>query len=93
MCGLFYSGVYPSINSLLVKHSPGEQRGRIFGLMFSAQQIGSTIGPLVGGFIATILGLKFVFIFAGGLLFITSAFMHFKPPKGLQSSKNENFAN
>lgn len=93
MCGLFYSGVYPSINSLLVKHSPAEQRGRIFGLMFSAQQIGSTIGPLVGGFIATILGLKFVFIFAGGLLFITSAFMHFKPPKGLQSSKNENFAN
>ena len=47
MCGLFYAGVYPSINSILVKKSPPEQRGRIFGLMFSAQQVGSTIGPLV----------------------------------------------
>lgn len=80
VCGLFYAGVYPSINSILVKKSPAEQRGRIFGLMFAAQQIGSTIGPLVGGFIGTFFGLKFVFIFAGILMFITSALMYLKPP-------------
>lgn len=80
VCGLFYAGVYPSINSILVKKSPAEQRGRIFGLMFAAQQIGSTIGPLVGGFIGTFFGLKFVFIFAGVLMFITSALMYLKPP-------------
>ena len=80
MCGLFYAGVYPSINSILVKKSPPEQRGRIFGLMFSAQQVGSTIGPLVGGIIGTFIGLKFVFIFAGALMFLTSASMYLKPP-------------
>lgn len=48
--------------------------------MFAAQQIGSTIGPLVGGFIGTFFGLKFVFIFAGILMFITSALMYLKPP-------------
>lgn len=79
--GLFYAGVYPSINSILVNNSDTEQRGRIFGLMFSAQQIGCTIGPLAGGLIGTVLGLRYVFLFGGILLFITSAFMYFKPLK------------
>lgn len=91
ICGLFYAGVYPSINSILVKKSPAEQRGRIFGLMFAAQQIGSTIGPLVGGFIGTFFGLKFVFIFAGILMFITSALMYLKPP--ISRKPRKRFAN
>lgn len=91
VCGLFYAGVYPSINSILVKKSPTEQRGRIFGLMFAAQQIGSTIGPLVGGFIGTFFGLKFVFIFAGILMFITSALMYLKPP--ISRKPRKRFAN
>ncbi|WP_302177034.1 MFS transporter [Megamonas funiformis] len=91
VCGLFYAGVYPSINSILVKKSPAEQRGRIFGLMFAAQQIGSTIGPLVGGFIGTFFGLKFVFIFAGILMFITSALMYLKPP--ISRKPHKRFAN
>lgn len=91
VCGLFYAGVYPSINSILVKKSPAEQRGRIFGLMFAAQQIGSTIGPLVGGFIGTFFGLKFVFIFAGILMFITSALMYLKPP--ISRKPRKRFAN
>lgn len=91
VCGLFYAGVYPSINSILVKKSPAEQRGRIFGLMFAAQQIGSTIGPLIGGFIGTFFGLKFVFIFAGILMFITSALMYLKPP--ISRKPRKRFAN
>ena len=91
VCGLFYAGVYSSINSILVKKSPAEQRGRIFGLMFAAQQIGSTIGPLVGGFIGTFFGLKFVFIFAGILMFITSALMYLKPP--ISRKPRKRFAN
>lgn len=91
VCGLFYAGVYPSINSILVKKSLAEQRGRIFGLMFAAQQIGSTIGPLVGGFIGTFFGLKFVFIFAGILMFITSALMYLKPP--ISRKPRKRFAN
>lgn len=91
VCGLFYAGVYPSINSILVKKSPAEQRGRIFGLMFAAQQIGSTIGPLVSGFIGTFFGLKFVFIFAGILMFITSALMYLKPP--ISRKPRKRFAN
>ena len=91
VCGLFYAGVYPSINSIFVTESPAEQRGRIFGLMFAAQQIGSTIGPLVGGFIGTFFGLKFVFIFAGILMFITSALMYLKPP--ISRKPRKRFAN
>lgn len=85
--GLFYAGVYPSVNSILVCNTPGEQRGRIFGLMFSAQQIGCTIGPLLGAAIGTYLGLKYVFVFAGISMFLTGALMKFKPPKGLTAKK------
>lgn len=58
--------------------------------MFAAQQIGSTIGPLFGSFIGTFFGLKFVFIFAGILMFITSALMYLKPPL---SRPRKKFAN
>ncbi len=88
--GLFYSGVYPSINSILVKNTSNEHRGRVFGLMFSAQQIGSTVGPLLGGFIGTLFGLKYIFIFAGLAMLLTGAIMHFNPPKDLKLSKCEN---
>ena len=86
--GLFYAGVYPSINSILVRHTANEQRGRIFGLMFSAQQIGCTIGPLIGAFIGTYFGLKYVFVFAGIAMLITGLIMYFKPPKELIASEN-----
>lgn len=82
--GLFYSGVYPSINSILVKNTSSQHRGRVFGLMFSAQQIGSTIGPLIGGFIGTFFGLKYVFIFAGLAMLLTGALMYFNPPKDMK---------
>ena len=91
--GLFYSGVYPSINSILVKNTSSEHRGRVFGLMFSAQQIGSTVGPLVGGFIGTFFGLKYVFIFAGLAMILTGAIMYFKPPTGLKKRMHKECTN
>lgn len=81
--GWFYAGVYPSINSLLIENSQEQQRGRVFGLMFGAQQIGSTVGPLIGGIIATYFQLYWVFIFAGILVLLTGGKMYFFPPKGI----------
>ena len=54
--GLTFAGIFPAINAVLTMSTPPEDRGRIFGLSYAAQQVGSVIGPLksvifLGGFI------------------------------------------
>lgn len=70
--GLFFAGINLSINAILAENTDTHTKGRIFGLMFSAQQIGSMAGPLLGGLIATFIGMKYVFLFAGFVLFAIS---------------------
>lgn len=83
-CGLFFAGIYPSINALLAKNTEAAYRGRIFGMMFSAQQIGSMAGPLLGGLIGTYIGLKSVFLFAGFLLAGISVLLKLRPVEGMK---------
>ena len=66
--GLFFAGIHPSINAILAQSTDTHTKGRIFGMLFSAQQIGSMGGPILGGLIATFLGMKYVFIAAGFIL-------------------------
>ena len=70
--GLFFSGIYPSINAILAEKTSANIKGRVFGLMFSAQQVGAMGGPIPGGVIATFLGMKYVFLAAGALLLVIS---------------------
>ena len=66
--GLFFSGIFPSINAILAEHTDAKTKGRVFGLLFSAQQVGAMTGPIIGGLIATFLGMKYVFFVAGFIL-------------------------
>ena len=72
--GLFFAGIHPSINAILAQNTDSHTKGRIFGLMFSAQQLGSMAGPILGGLIATFIGMKPVFIVAG-LILITISYL------------------
>ena len=71
--GLFFSGIQPSINAVLAENTPVKIKGRIFGLLFSAQQVGSMLGPILGGVIATFCGMHAVFYVAGTILLLLSA--------------------
>lgn len=71
--GLFFAGIHPSINALLASHTPAEMKGSIFGVLFSAQQMGCIIGPLLGGTVATLFGESYVFYTAGILLLAIAA--------------------
>lgn len=66
--GLCCAGIQPSLSAILASNTEPDARGRVFGFMFSAQQFGSMVGPLLGGAIATYAPLKSVFIVAGLLL-------------------------
>ena len=75
--GLFFCGIHPSINAVLASNTPPSYKGRIFGMLFAAQQVGSMAGPLLGGLIATYLGIHYVFAFSGLLLLcLSSAIWH-----------------
>lgn len=71
--GLFFCGIHPSINAVLASNTPPSYKGRIFGMLFAAQQVGSMAGPLLGGLIATYLGIHCVFAFSGLLLLCLSS--------------------
>lgn len=66
--GLFCSGIAPSLSAIMTSHTALNERGRAFGYMFSAQQFGSMIGPIIGAGIITVLPLKSVFMLAALLL-------------------------
>ncbi len=78
--GLAFAGVFPMINSILTMSTPPESRGRIFGLSYTAQQIGSVLGPLAGGAVGLVLPLKWVIFLSGLVLMPIAIYLWMKRP-------------
>ncbi len=87
--GLCFSGIFPSANSMIINNTSPSQRGASFGLFFSAQQIGGTIGPLLGGLMATYLTLNYIFLFSGILTVLMGIFFFFKAPSEMRVPTNQ----
>lgn len=71
MFGLFIAGVVPTANTIAVKNTTADFRGRSFGLTASANQLGSMAGPLVGGALGMFVGIHWVFVATGVILVVT----------------------
>ena len=84
--GLTLAGIFPAINAVLTMSTEPEDRGRIFGLSYSAQQIGSVVGPLVGGGMAMYMPLWTVVFFSGFILLPLVIFLYLCRPKQEESS-------
>lgn len=76
--GLFIVGVYPAINTIAVTYTDENFKGRLFGLMTTANQLGSMTGPLIGGIISSWLGIKPVFLVTGSLLCFLGMVLSFR---------------
>jgi DHA1 family multidrug resistance protein-like MFS transporter len=76
--GLFIVGVYPAINTIAVNSTDKAVQGRVFGLTTTANQLGSMVGPLVGGMISSWLGIAPVFLFTGSFLIIIGVVVFLK---------------
>ena len=68
--GFFIVGVYPAINTIIVNCTDKNSQGRIFGLTTTANQLGSMIGPLIGGMISSWFGIRPVFFLTGSALLV-----------------------
>ena len=78
LVGCFVIGVNPSLNAALVKYSPSDFRGRIFGLSNMAQQFGNMTGPLVSAAVSMSLGIWEVYVFAGMIQLSAACVIYFK---------------
>ena len=76
--GLFIVGVFPAINTIAVTYTDDNFKGRLFGLMTTANQLGSMTGPLISGVISSWMGIRPIFLVTGGILIILGLGMFLK---------------
>jgi MFS family permease len=70
LTGLFIGALQTSSNTLVGLSVPREQQGTAYGLVSSANSLGLGLGSLIGGSIASLIGLRPVFGVVGGLFMI-----------------------
>ncbi|MCI7784628.1 MAG: MFS transporter, partial [Succinivibrio sp.] len=93
VCGLAFSGIFPSANSILVLFTPSNIRGTGFGLLFSAQMVGGAIGPIIGGFLVTFLSFNSVYFASGSVLVVLGLYLITLAPKTFKQRANANSSN
>lgn len=82
--GLSYAAVLPAWNALLASYVPVKQQGLGWGLFSTVEGIGVMIGPIVGGVIASRIGVPAVVWYSAalfgliGLFYLWFPFHHFK---------------
>ncbi len=87
--GLGFSGIFPSANAMVINLTSPLERGSAFGMLFSAQQIGGAIGPIIGGVIATFIHLSFIFLLSGLTLVAIAVMVYLKAPAVMRAKPQE----
>jgi MFS transporter, DHA1 family, multidrug resistance protein len=68
--GLLTGGIMTSSNSLVGLAVPAGQQGIAYGLAQSAMSLGTGVGPILGGGLAPLIGLRPVFVVAAGIFVV-----------------------
>ncbi len=71
LTGLLKGGLMTSSNALVGLSVPRSQQGIAYGVAQSANALGNGLGPLIGGSLAPLMGLRPVFGVAGGFFMLT----------------------
>jgi DHA1 family multidrug resistance protein-like MFS transporter len=66
--GLAAGGIVPTLNAIVGVLMPRDVYGRAFGLTSSTTCLGMTLGPLVGGIMASYMGYRWPFVFVSVVL-------------------------
>ncbi|MDQ0253482.1 DHA1 family multidrug resistance protein-like MFS transporter [Evansella vedderi] len=70
LLGLGLGGLLPSINSLIRHLAPEGMESRTYGFSNSFMYLGTMIGPIAGGWLASFAGMRSLFIVSAILLFV-----------------------
>lgn len=88
LLGLTMGGLAPSINILVKKVTPTALIGRVFGLSISAGYLGIFGGSVLGGQIASSLGIRSVFYITATLLLLNAIWVYFGIYRKLSSTES-----
>ncbi len=77
--GFFLYAIRPVMQAWLLEVTPKNMGGSSIGVLFGAQAAGSSIAPLIGGYIADTYGLISTFYFLAATVVIANLFILFMP--------------
>jgi MFS family permease len=83
--GFFLYAIRPVLQAWLLETTPRNMGGTSIGVLFGAQAVGSSIGPLLGGLVADSFGLSATFHFLAGTIVAANLFILFMP--GTEAAK------
>ncbi len=79
--GLTFAGIFPAINAVLTLSTDANDKGRVFGLSYLAQQVGSVLGPIVGGGLALSFSYHVIIAASGAVLIPMAWYLWYKRPR------------
>jgi DHA1 family multidrug resistance protein-like MFS transporter len=77
LLGLCVGGLLPSLHALIRKHAPVGKESTSYGYSTSAVFLGNMLGPITGGFLSGIIGIRGLFLLTGALLLISAWWLRF----------------
>ena len=77
--GFFLYAIRPVMQAWLLETTPKNMGGTSIGVLFGAQALGSSVGPLMGGMVADRYGLTAAFYFLAGTIVAANLFIFFMP--------------
>lgn len=84
LLGLCLGGLLPSINSLIRNLAPEGMESRTFGFSNSFMYLGTMIGPIAGGWLTSVAGIRSLFITSTILLLINAFVVKYKVIPGMK---------
>jgi len=88
--GLGGAMIFGTSNAILTSSFPKEERGKILGINLSAVYLGSSLGPILGGFLTYSLGWRHIFT-ANVLVGVAAAIIAFTAMRDKEEAKPEKF--
>jgi DHA1 family multidrug resistance protein-like MFS transporter len=79
--GLFIGGILPTANALVGRLVPRAERGTVYGITASAMFLGNSLGPLSGGAVAAVFGLRWVFLVTAAVLLANLIWVYYRVPE------------
>jgi predicted MFS family arabinose efflux permease len=77
--GFFLYATRPVIQAWLLETTPKDMGGSSIGVLFAAQAIGGSLGPLLGGMVADRYGLLATFYLFAGMIVVANLFVFWVP--------------
>lgn len=75
LLGIFMGGLLPSIYALIRKYTPDGMESRSYSFNSSSISLGNFLGPVTGGAVSGVIGIRGIFILSGALLLLNAAWL------------------